>query len=478
MEEKTTIANRNSSTWKFISIENNVLRLKDELSFGVLYAKCNLIGLKTDSKKILGASTFEFTAQDKIRFLCETETSSGQKKVSAETCEISDFETRLVYSDYSAVFVLSDRNGDKYIRPEQLCLNAAKILDIKNEVSEGKALTPEEKELIPKAYAVRFVMNSAEGGRKGLKKEYVDLIRPVLEENFEEELIEEMFEIGETTEKKKLKKLKKKLKAFFTSQKGHKFFSSLMKDFSACGKEFMSVRGKKARRLITEKLKKAGFEGEYPYFRKEKDGQARFIALAEYCEFEKGQKKLKALLRCAAANIKDGKIGGVDFKDSRLYDVSFVPEGKIISLETLLYNDVTEEYIDEVFDNANDLFDGKKISKAYIKKHPQLNGAMKCTGKSYYWIWFVCAVAFGLLASLIITGMTAGIATGIASIVSKQMNDPGYLDWFIWKRGAWTDVGFPVAMITGAIFAHYTLKAVNKPLTIKKIKHEVKKNER
>ena len=69
------------SSWTFVSFSGLTLLLKDELSFAVLYAECRVDGLSVDPEKVIDAAAFDFSKDEKVSFRCESELSSGQKRM-------------------------------------------------------------------------------------------------------------------------------------------------------------------------------------------------------------------------------------------------------------------------------------------------------------------------------------------------------------------------------------------------------------
>ena len=74
------------SSWTFVSFSGLTLLLKDELSFAVLYAECRVDGLSVDPEKVIDAAAFDFSKDEKVSFRCESELSSGQKRITNEIC--------------------------------------------------------------------------------------------------------------------------------------------------------------------------------------------------------------------------------------------------------------------------------------------------------------------------------------------------------------------------------------------------------
>lgn len=465
------------SNWMFVSLDGGKLYLKDELSFAVLYARCRIDGLSVKSEKVTDAAAFDFSKDEKISFRCESELPSGQKKISNEICAVSDFELKCVFTDYTAELCLSTRFGSKITRPADLCLDVAKVLVSKNEITGGTALTQGERDLLPAAYAIRFLMQAACGVSLNLKKDKTELMKPVLDAFPDAEYVAELMKLEKKADPKTVKKLGKRFAEVAGSYDGHIFFSGLMRRFSDATAPLKEPRGRKARERISRKLKKLGYEGSYPYFRKEKGGTFRYIAFAEYRRIKNGRDGLRALLRCGAMQAsRDGTAYGVPFEKSRIYDTAFVSEGRNISLETVDLDTDTEEFINETLETADALFDGIKIPRAYAKTHTHLRTSYKRSVFQSFWTGLLVFIVSGALFSCVLTALIAGIATGIAAIYSVASGDLGYVGWFIWARGSWLDVGLIIFIISGAVFAKSVRLSMTKPLKIriKKYKNKAK----
>lgn len=463
------------SNWAFVSLDGDTLYLKDELSFAALYAKCRIGGLSVKPEKVTDAAAFDFSKNEKVSFRCESELASGQKKLSNEVCTVSDFELKCVFSDYTAELCLSTRFGNKVTHPADLCLDVAKVLVSKSEIAGENALTNGEKELLPAAYAIRFLMQAADGRSLNLKTDKAELMKPVLDAFPDADYVSELMGLERKADPKTLKRLKKRFAQTANSYDGHIFFSDLMRRFSDATASLKEPRGRKARERISRKLGKLGYEGAYPYFRKEKDGTFRYIAFAEYRRIKDGRDGLRALLRCGAMQAsRDGTAYGVPFGKSRIYDTAFVSEGRNISLETIDLDSATEEFIDETLETADALFDGIKIPRAYAKTHPHLRTAYKRSVFQSFWTALLVFIVSGALFSAVLTALIAGIATGIAALYSVASGDLGYVGWFIWARGSWLDVGIVIFLISGLVFAKSVRSSMTKPLKIRIKKYKNK----
>ena len=459
------------SSWTFVSFSGLTLLLKDELSFAVLYAECSVDGLSVDPEKVIDAAAFDFSKDEKVSFRCESELSSGQKRITNEICSVSDFELRCVFTDYTAELCLSTRFGSKVTRPEYLCLDVAKVLVSKNEITGGTAMTRKEKELLPAAYAIRFLMQAASGVSLKLKDGFYEMMKPVLDEFPDAEYVAELLKLEKKADPKKEKSLNNRFAQIALSYDGHIFFSELMRRFSDATASLEEPRGRKARERLSEKLHDLGYSGVYPYFRKEKDGIFRYMAFAEYRRIKDGKDGLRALLRCGAMQAsRDGTAYGVPFEKSRIYDTAFVSEGRNISLETLDLDGATPEFINETLETADRLFDGVKIPRVYAKTHTHLRTSYKRSVFQSFWTALLVFIVSGALISSVLTAVIAGIATGIAAVYSAVSGDSGYLGWFIWARGSWLDVGLIIFPIAGFICAKSVRSSMTRPLKIRRRK--------
>lgn len=465
------------SKWTFVSLDGETLYLKDELSFAVLYARCRVEGLSVKAEKVTDAAAFDFLKDEKVSFRCESELPSGQRRISNEICSVSGFELKCVFADYTAELCLSTRFGSKMTRPAELCLDVAKVLVSKNEITGGTALTQGEKELLPAAYAIRFLMQGACGVSLNLKDDKAELMKPVLDAFPDAEYVAELMSLEKKADPKTKKRLEKRFSEIACSYNGHIFFSNLMRRFSDATAPLKEPRGRKARERISEKLKQLGYEGTYPYFRKEKNGTFRYIAFAEYRRIKNGRDGLRALIRCGAMQAsRDGTAYGVPFEKSRIYDTAFVSEGRNISLETVDLDTDTEDFINETLVTADALFDGVKIPRSYSKTHRHLRSSYKRSVFQSFWTALLVFIVSGALVSAVLTALIAGAATGIAAIYSVVSGDSGYVGWFIWARGSWLDVGLVIFLAAGFVFAKSVRSSMTKPLKIriKKYKNKAK----
>ena len=71
----------------------------------------------------------------------------------------------------------------------------AKVLVSKNEITGGTALTQGERDLLPAAYAIRFLMQAACGVSRNLKKDKAELMKPVLDAFPDAEYVAELMKL-------------------------------------------------------------------------------------------------------------------------------------------------------------------------------------------------------------------------------------------------------------------------------------------